>query len=133
MWQPERPTAEKLRELYHDQGLSLRAIGKQYMVVASVVLRWMEEAGIERRRPGLSSQCPECGELKRLYVDHGLSMEKVGEQYLATASAVRRWLQRCGITARRVGDYPNRTSRYRSFGYASDHGVPRAQISKKKD
>lgn len=43
---------ELLRELYHDEGLSLQEIGEQLGYDRTTIHRWMEHLGIERRGRG---------------------------------------------------------------------------------
>jgi hypothetical protein len=42
---------ERLRELYHDQGLSMKEVGERLGCTAPTVQKWMEEHGIEKRAP----------------------------------------------------------------------------------
>lgn len=48
----EPPEAEKIRELYWGEELTIKETANELGISANVLIRWMNELGIERRKPG---------------------------------------------------------------------------------
>lgn len=92
-----RPSVKTLRRLYTEEGRSLRAIGERCGVSASTVLRWLDEAGVERREPGRVSEQPDAEELLDLYVHQGLSVRELADAYDKSEATIRKWLRACDL------------------------------------
>ena len=92
-----RPSVKTLRRLYTEEGRSLRAIGERCGVSASTVLRWLNEAGVERREPGRVSEQPDAEELLDLYVHQGLSVRELADAYDKSEATIRKWLRACDL------------------------------------
>jgi len=127
-----RPDGRTLRELYHGVGLTLREIGRRYAATAATVLRWMAEAGVERRPPGRVSGRPGCEELFGLYVDEVWSLEELAEEYEVSAPTVRRWLLECEIPVRSGWETVQARRRLRE-AMGSEGWVPRTRVGRRRD
>lgn len=92
-----KPTHKTLDRLYTQWGWSLGKIAQHYGVTKSTVWRWMDDAGIERRKPGRASQAPPKDELHQMYIVQRMSVAQLAECYQVTDETVRHWLHEQGL------------------------------------
>jgi len=98
-----------LRQLYHDEGLSLNEVAEVLGTTKSTVIRWMNHHDIERR----SRQCPWDGEpwqdeetLRQLYVEEGMSQPQIAEKFGCSNKTISRWMKKFDIKVRTKSDTP---------------------------
>lgn len=110
--QLQPPAEADLRRLYVTQRLSAREIAASLDVSTVTVVRWLAEAGIERRRSPLKNRRrgervplarPTAATLRRLYVDERRSLVGIAAETGATVHLVRSWMDEYGIVRRPPG------------------------------
>jgi transposase len=104
-----RPAPAELRRRYVADGLSTGQLATRYGVSVRTVTRWLEDAGISRRRCGRRSRAPAREELWRLYQVEGLSTAQIGVRYGVAQQTAHRWVRAAGIPLRPQGQ-PTRAS-----------------------
>lgn len=134
-----RPPSSVLSDLYETQRMSTRDIAARFGVTHTQVRRWMDRAGIACRPHAHAEKvdaglCPPPDRLRELvHVEH-LSLEKIGERYGVSGSAVRLWLIEFGIPTPAVWDTRHKGERIRLPGadvlrvLYVDNGLSTAQI-----
>lgn len=97
--------AEKLRELYHGEGLSQHEIADRLDTHAATINEWMQRHGIEARdkpeanRLANKSDDPwkDPDTLHELYVERRLTQPEIAEKLGCGDSTVSNWINRLGI------------------------------------
>lgn len=97
------PSPAELGRRYVDGGLSIGQLAARYGVSATTVRRWLQDAGVSRRRPGGRSQAPSREELCQLYQAEGLSTTQIGERYGVSQGTAHNWLRAAGVPLRPPG------------------------------
>lgn len=98
------PSAETLRELYWDKGMTLREIGLHYGLSESTIHKRMEELGVPRRAAGPQGKdFPPAEELRELYWDKGMTLREIGLHYGLSENAVYKRMETLGIPRRSTG------------------------------
>lgn len=98
-----RSSPAELRRLYEQQRLTPAEIGERLGVSGRTIRTWLQQAGIalrpgwERRRHHLP---PADTELRRCYLDEGLTTAQLAARYGVSATTARRWLDKAGIPRR---------------------------------
>jgi len=96
-----RITKEELRTLYEKQELTTFEIAERHNCSQATIWKRLKKFGIKARKPhSLNSKVPTKQELKKLYVDRGLSTWKIAEQFGFSRSTVHRKLKEYGIKPR---------------------------------
>src|SRR6266511_670385 len=104
-----RPAPAELRRRYVADGLSTGQLATLYGVSVRTVTRWLEDAGISRRRCGRRSHAPTREELRLLYQVEGLSTAQIGARYGVAQQTANRWVRAAGVPLRPQGQ-PTRAS-----------------------
>lgn len=106
--------ADKLRSLYHDEGMTLAEIGNKYGVEQSTVVRWFDNEGIERRtssesrelrgthhRPIKKGPHTDQSWLREKYHDEKMTLREMADEAgLASEVTIMEWMDRFGIERR---------------------------------
>jgi transposase len=101
-----RGSRAELRRLYEQQRLTPAEIGERLGVSGRTIRTWLQRAGIalrpgwERRRRHLP---PADTELRRCYLDEGLTIAQLAARYGVSATTAKRWLDKAGIPRRAAG------------------------------
>lgn len=98
-----KPDKSTLEELYLSQRLATRAIGEQFGVSKTQVLRWLKSYNIERRAVGRGLEnrgivAPNATDLHNMIHTEHLSYETIAKRYGVDTSAITHWVKRHGIT-----------------------------------
>jgi predicted DNA-binding protein YlxM (UPF0122 family) len=102
---PDEPT---LRNLYHQEKLSLQEIADKYTTTATSVWRWLKEHGIARRKFSDARKIALqkgrvrniSADIRRLYCQEGLSLQEIADRHGTTPQSVFRWFKKYGIARR---------------------------------
>jgi len=102
---------EVLQELYHEDGMSLRALASECDVTTSAIRYQMKKHDIERRNSGDHSgggrkpdgDVPEREWLREKYQDEGMSQAAIGDMLGVAQSTIGRYLSDYGIETRCQG------------------------------
>jgi len=98
------PSAETLRELYWEKGMTLREIGQHYGISESTVHKRMEELGVPRRAAGPQGKdFPPEEEIRELYWEKGMTLREIGQHYGISENAVYKRMETLGIPRRSTG------------------------------
>ena len=99
------PPESELRRLYLDGEQSTKDLGLLFGVSWMTVWRWLRRYGIPVRsaaeaggRPRI--KMPPESELRRLYLDKGLSAMDLGLRFHVSQPTALKWLNECGIQVR---------------------------------
>jgi hypothetical protein len=116
VWNEEHLAREIVR-LYCDEGLSTGDVARRLGWSASAVYSRLVALGIPRRTPW-ARNAVECDpvELKRLYVEEGLSLSAMAEKFGCSLTTIWRKLQAAGIACREGGSEP----RYERSNFSGD-------------
>jgi transposase len=101
-----RGSQAELRRLYEQQRLTPAEIGERLGVSGRTIRTWLQRSGIalrpgwERRRHHLP---PADNELRRCYLDEGLTTAQLAARYEVSATTAKRWLDKAGIPRRAAG------------------------------
>jgi len=103
-----KPSKETLKDLYHSRGMNSYQIAEDFGVTPTIVCRWMNNYGIERRKgiealKGEDIQASE-RELSKLYYDERLSMEEIGKRFGVSQRTVGNWMDNYGLERRDSSD-----------------------------
>jgi transposase len=129
-----RGSQAELHRLYEQQRLTPAEIGERLGVSGRTIRTWLQQAGIalrprrERRRHHLP---PTDVELRRCYLDEGLTIAQVAARYGVSATTARRWLGNAGIprrAARRSSRAPSADELRRLY---QDEGLSTTQIAQR--
>jgi DNA-binding transcriptional regulator LsrR (DeoR family) len=129
-----RGSPAELRRLYEQQRLTPAEIGERLGVSGRTIRAWLQQAGIalrpgwERRRAHLP---PADTELRRCYLDEGLTTAQLAARYEVSATTAKRWLDRAGIprrSARRSSRAPGAEELRRLY---QDEGLSTTQIAQR--
>jgi DNA-binding transcriptional regulator LsrR (DeoR family) len=124
----------ELRRLYEQQRLTPAEIGDRLGVSGRTIRAWLQQAGIalrpgwERRRAHLP---PANTELRRCYLDEGLTTAQLAARYGVSATTAKRWLDKAGIprrSARRSSRAPGAEELRRLY---QDEGLSTTQIAQR--
>src|SRR5216683_227482 len=97
------PEADLVR-LYCDQGLSLSEVARQLGWSPSAIYSRLVALGIARRKAWARNAVEaDAAELRRLYVDEGLSLSAIAGRYGCTLTTIWRRLQAAGVQCREGG------------------------------
>jgi transposase len=97
-WEAAGVSRDALVELYLNQQLTTREIGKRINASQGTVQNWLRFYGIPLRGPG--GRCttkPARADLERLIHDEHRSYKEIGGRYGLDASAIYHWVKRYGI------------------------------------
>lgn len=107
---PDRPwhDEETLRELYHDQNLSMREVASELGCERQSVEKWIHHHDIETRSPNPETpdQLKDEQKLRTLYHSKEMSTYAIADQLDCAPSTVHDWLKRHFIETRTVGSQP---------------------------
>lgn len=97
-WQDERV----LRDLYHNQGLSMEQVADELGCAYRTVFNWMEKHSIERRPQWQEMEGPwrDKETLEKLYTEEKLSALEIAEKYDCNKKTIYNWLDRHNIPTR---------------------------------
>jgi len=105
-----RPSEDRLRELYEDQGMSAKKIARKFKVSEYSISKWLDEAGIQKRtlaeaRLLLSGGTrPSNEELKIMYVDEEMSANQIAKKYGVSFNSISKWLDEAEIQKRTLAE-----------------------------
>ncbi len=100
------PEADLVR-LYCDQGLSLSEVARQLGWSPSAIYSRLVALGIARRKASARNAVEaDAAELRRLYVDEGLSLSAIAGRYGCALTTIWRRLQAAGVQSREGGSEP---------------------------
>ena len=95
-----------IKQLYLDQGLSAEKIGKQLGVGFHPIIKRLKRMGVAIRKPG-SYEGPNARRddldndlIKQLYLDQGLSTDKIGKQFGVASNSISKRLEQMGVERR---------------------------------
>lgn len=136
----KRPDESVLRDLYEVQGMKAADIGKMYDVAGNTVVTWMKLYGIPRQRVNMRKKADKLiiseSDIKRLYVNQGLSISEAGRQLGVRHGTVARYMVRYGIPIRQRMPQVKKNSREYVILYRTkEFGVktPRPREKAKED
>ncbi len=91
----------EVRRLYELEGWTAAEVAAQLGCGTSTVYARLQRLGVPRRpaRPRRSSR-PADTELRRLYLERGLSLRQLAERFSVSPQAVRGWLDAAGVPRR---------------------------------
>lgn len=104
-----QPTADELRRLVHEEHIPYAEIARRYGATERAVHYWLDSFGIPRsdiwitRRRGYVPPLPSADELRRLYLDEGVSLEEIGLMYGVSEPPIRRLTKKLGIEVKPSG------------------------------
>ncbi|MHA2153510.1 MAG: helix-turn-helix domain-containing protein [Candidatus Thorarchaeota archaeon] len=95
---------EEVCRLYKD-GMSLKKVGEHFgFKTGAPIKRILESEGVQVRQGGAQGENLDPDEVLRLYLEEGLSLKKIGEQFgLKSGNSIKRILKIAGIEPRPVG------------------------------
>ena len=103
----QRPTADRLRQLYERDGLSIPAVAERLNSTTHLVRTWLLEGNVPIRpgggrlgahRPGrVRKPPPPAAELRRLREQERLSRDELAARYRVHPQTVSRWLTAAGL------------------------------------
>ena len=103
----QRPTTDRLRQLYVDEGLSIAGVAQRLNSTTHLVRTWLLEDNIPirpgggrlgARRPGrVRKPAPPVAELRRLREQERLSRSELAARYRVHPQTVSRWLTAAGL------------------------------------
>jgi transposase-like protein len=100
-------SAQQLRELYLDQGLTAAQIAARHQVSPSQVYQALRRHHLRRDTPGPRPiPPPPAGELRELYVHQRHSLDQLASHYRVSPWTVRRWLRTAGVRRQRPRGHP---------------------------
>src|SRR5229473_4868045 len=100
--------AADLVRLYCDEGLSLHEVALRLGWSPSAIYSRLVALGIARRTPWARNAVEaDAAELRRLYMDEGLSMSALAERFGCSLTTIWRKLKANGIDSRPDGDLPH--------------------------
>jgi len=98
----EYPSKKKLKNLYWNQKLSLQHIADLFHVCDGTVLKWMKDYEIPRRSSrNKVIYPPPAEELKNLYWNQELSLQKIANRYNVSKATVQKWFKDYNIQKRK--------------------------------
>lgn len=95
--------AERLRELYHGDGLTLSEIGERLDTTAATISRWMDKHGIEKRSQGPSvadERVKDAEWMERQYSVRQKSVGELSDETGCSNKTILKWLDKHGIHTR---------------------------------
>ena len=108
-----RPDADRLREMYHGQEMALDEIGGEFDVTRGVVIKWMDNYGIDRRSPEESRAVRGTGTnqfdhgkhreeewLREKYHTEKMTVTEMADEADVTEATIVRQMQKNGVESR---------------------------------
>lgn len=102
---------EEIKRLYVKEGLTTHQIGEKFGVGHATIGRRLKKQGIKLRSKGNGRDDLDDEEIKRLYVEEGLSTYQIGEKFETSPNTIDMRLKKQGIKLR--GKSKNTSNYYR--------------------
>lgn len=103
---------EKIRFLYYEKELSLKDVANEIGVCTSTIRENMIEWNMSRRGKQRKIIKPTKAKLKELYIDKGLTMQKISGLLKVSINPVCKWLHEYNIPIRRF--------KYKKYNFSGD-------------
>lgn len=95
-WEDEK----KVRELYHEQGLTQAEIAERFGCHRKTILRQMREMGVRTKHEKRDRPWEDEATMRELYLEKRLSLSETARRLGASSETIGRWLQNHGIETR---------------------------------
>lgn len=124
----------ELRRLYEQQRLTTAETGERLGVSGRTVRTWLQQAGIALRPRRERRRCylpPADTELRRCYLEEGLTVDQLAARYGVSATTAKRWLGNAGIPRRAPGRSRRAPSGDELHRLYQDQGLSTTQIAQR--